>query len=120
MLCCNELTTPLNKASMVVPVGENGSWFISSKFFVHDARMKAVLISIMIFFFIKLYFFDAGHGSFDKLRNPKAVELRNPKVVKLRTPKVVELRNPKAVELRNPKVVEPVETPQSRVTLLFI
>ena len=66
----------------------------------------------MIFFFIKLYFFDAGHGSFDKLRNPKAVELRNPKVV--------ELRNPKAVELRNPKVVEPVETPQSRVTLLFI
>ena len=90
--------------------------------------MKAVLISIMIFFFIKLYFFDAGHGSFDKLRNPKAVELRNPKVVELRNPKVVELRNPKAVELRNPKavelrnpkVVEPVETPQSRVTLLFI
>ena len=83
-----ELTTPLNNASMVVPVGENGSWFISSKFFVHDARMKAVLISIMTFFFIKLYFFDTGHGLFDKLRNPK--------------------------------VVDPVETPQSRVTLLFI
>ena len=40
MLCCRELTTPLNNASMVVPVGENGSWFISSNFLVQEANAK--------------------------------------------------------------------------------
>ena len=31
-----DFTTPLNSASMVVPVGENGAWFISSKSLVQD------------------------------------------------------------------------------------
>ena len=36
MLCCNELITPLNSDCVVVPGGENGFWFISSKPFVQD------------------------------------------------------------------------------------
>ena len=51
MLCCIDFTTPLNKASIVVPVGENGSWFISSNFFVHDAKASAAQM-MMIYFFI--------------------------------------------------------------------
>ena len=42
MLCCRELTTPLNNASMVVPVGENGSLFIISNFLVQEAKAKAI------------------------------------------------------------------------------
>ncbi len=57
MLCCKELTTPLNKASMVVPVGENGSWFISSNFLVQDAKSKAILTIKKILCFIKTLFF---------------------------------------------------------------
>ena len=59
MLCCKELTTPLNKASMVVPVGENGSWFISSKFLVQEAKaiVAAQMMRIYLFMMFRFYRF---------------------------------------------------------------
>ena len=62
MLCCNDFTTPLNNASTVVPVGENGSWFISSKPLVHDENVNDTVMArrndeaIQLFFIILSFF----------------------------------------------------------------
>jgi hypothetical protein len=56
MLCCRELTTPLNKASIVVPGGENGSLFISSKFLVQEAKAKLAAQRMRIYLFMMFRF----------------------------------------------------------------
>ena len=65
MLCCKELTTPLNKASTVVPVGENGFWFISSKFFVHDAKANTAQTINKLLFMVILFFLTRDFGTRD-------------------------------------------------------
>lgn len=52
MLCCKELNTPLNSASVVVPGGENGFLFISSKSLVQEVMIKPIIPKYNIFFIV--------------------------------------------------------------------